>query len=448
MSRARIAAPAGALLALCLLTVSAFAAPLALVGGTVHTVSGATIENGTIVMDGGKITAVGAGITPPADATVVSIAGKHVYPGFVSANSVLGLTEIESVRGTNDFAETGDVNPNIRSEVEINPSSELIPVARVNGITTALVVPQGGAISGTSALIHLDGWTTEDMTVKAPVALHVNWPNMTPIHAWFIRQSDEEQKKAREEAIANIKKSFDDARAYWTAHAAENKPGIPRHDADVKWDAMGRALRGEIPVVFHADRLAQIHAALKFADEEKLTNIMLMGGADAWRMADEINARHISVIADGLLGMPQRRSDAYDENFDVPAKLQAAGIRFCISDGGSTFGAMNSRNLPYNAAMAAAFGLSREDALKSVTLWPAQILGVGDRVGSIETGKIADLMVTNGDPLEITTTVEQVYINGAPISMESRHTRLFHQYDARPKGPKARQRAATAGGGQ
>jgi imidazolonepropionase-like amidohydrolase len=192
--------------------------------------------------------------------------------------------------------------------------------------------------------------------------------------------------------------------------------------------------------MIRAQTLAQIRAALKFADAEKLTNLILMGGSDAWRMADEINARHIPVICDRMLDMPLRRSDAYDQNFELPAKLQAASIRFCISDGGTTFGAMNSRNLPYNAAMAAAFGLSREDALKSVTLWPAQILGVGDRLGSIETGKIADLIVTDGDPLEITTTVEQVYINGAPISMESRHTRLFHQFDARPRGPKARKR--------
>ena len=414
------------------------AGTLALVGGTVHTVSGPTIENATVVIDRGRIVAVGAGITPPAGAQVVSITGRHLYPGFVSANSVLGLTEIESVRGTNDFAETGDVNPNVRTEVEINPSSDLIPVARVNGITSALVVPQGGAISGTSALIHLDGWTWEDMTVKAPVGLQVNWPNMAPIHAWWMQQSDEEQKKARDQAIENIRKSFGDARAYWTARSAEGRPGIPRHDEDAKWDAMGRALKGEIPVMIRATSLAQIRAALKFADEEKLPNLVLMGGSDAWRMADEINARHIAVICDRMLDMPLRRSDPYDQNFALPAKLQAAGIRFCISDGGTTFGAMNSRNLPYHAAMAAAFGLSHEDALKSVTLWPAQILGVGDRLGSIEAGKIADLMVTDGDPLEVATRVEQVYINGHAISMETRHTRLFHQFDARPRGPRAR----------
>ncbi|MBI1798343.1 MAG: amidohydrolase family protein [Candidatus Eisenbacteria bacterium] len=437
---ARIAAPVLVLAGAWGGITPALAAPLALVGGTVHTVSGPTFANGTVLIDQGRITAVGPEVKLPPGTTVISVSGRHVYPGLISANTVLGLTEIESVAGTNDFAETGDVNPNVRAEVEINPSSELIPTARVNGVTSALVIPQGGAISGTSALIHLDGWTWEDMTLRAPVALHVNWPNMTPVHAWFIQQSDEEQKKARDQAIDKIRRSFDDARAYWTARDAEGGAGIPRHDQDVKWDAMGKALRGAIPVAFRANALNQIRAALKFADEEKLPRVILVGGADAWRIPDELRSRGISVIADGLLGMPRRRSDPYDENFDLPAKLAAVGIPYCISDGGSAFGAANARNLACHAAMAAAFGLARAEALKSVTLYPAQILGVSDRLGSIEPGKIADLIVTDGDPLEITTRVEQVYLGGRAIPMESRHTRLFHQYDARPRGEKARVR--------
>jgi imidazolonepropionase-like amidohydrolase len=419
---------------------AARAETLALVGGTVHTVTGPTLENATVVIVDGRITAVGAGVSAPAGAKVVSVAGKQVYPGFIAPNTVLGLTEVTSVQGSNDFAETGDVNPNIRAEVEVNPESELIPVARANGITSALIVPQGGALSGTSALMHLDGWTREDMTVRAPVALHVNWPSMTPQRGFFIQQSPEEQAKARDQAIESLKKSFDDARAYWTAHDAEGKAGIPRHDLDAKWDAMGRALKGEIPVMIRAQSLAQIRAALKFADEEKLPRLILVGGGDAWRIADELRRRHVAVIADGLLGMPRRRSDAYDENFALPAKLAAAGIPFCISDGGTSFGAMNARNLAYHAAMAAAFGLSREDALKSVTIWPAEILGAGAQVGSIEVGKRGDLFIADGDPLEIATHIEQVYIDGKAVSMENRQSRLFEKYDARPRGPKARKR--------
>jgi imidazolonepropionase-like amidohydrolase len=408
---------------------------LALTGATVHTVSGATLDNATVVVTDGKIAAVGAGVAAPAGATTISCAGKHIYPGMISSNTILGLTEVSSVLGTNDQNETGNVNPNIRAEVEINPDSDLLPVTRVNGITSALSVPRGGAITGTSALIHLDGWTQEDMTVRKPVGLHVVWPSLSINRAWWETRSEEEQKRAREEQIQAIRDAFEDARAYWTARDAEGKSGIPRHDRDVKWDAMGKALRGEIPVMFHANALNQIRSVLRFVDEQKLKNVVLVGGTDAWRVTDELKARDIAVITGEALSLPSRSYEPYDEGMALAAKLQAAGVRFCISDDG---GSTNARNLPYEAAMAAAFGLPRDEALKSITLYPAQILGVADRLGSIEPGKIADLIVTNGDPLEITTQVEQVYINGKAISMETRHTRLFHKYDARPRGPLAR----------
>lgn len=413
---------------------------IALTGGTVHPVSGPALSNATVVITDGRIAAVGAGVAPPAGARIVSVAGKHVYPGMIAANTVLGLIEVSSVLGTNDQSETGTVNPNIRAEVQINPESDLLPVTRVNGVTSAVSVPRmaqggGGGIPGTSALIHLDGWTQEDMTIAKPVGLHVVWPNLTISRAWWETRSEEEQKKQREQAIQAIRDAFEDARAYWTAKNAEGRQGVPRHDRDVKWDAMGRALRGEIPVMFHASSYAQIRSVLRFMDEQKLENAVLVGGSDSWMLADELKKRNVAVILDGANALPNRNHEPYDTGMARAAKLHAAGVRFCMSDGG---GSHNSRNLPYEASMAAAYGLPRDEALKSITLYPAQILGVGDRLGSIEAGKIADLMVTTGDPLEITTRVEQVYIEGRPISMESRHTRLFHKYDGRPRGPKAR----------
>ncbi len=413
---------------------------LALVGGTVHTVSGPTIENGAVLVEAGRITAVGANLTPPADATVVDCRGKQVYPGFIAANTQLGIVEVETVEGSNDARETGNVNPNIRAEVMFNPDSDLLPVTRINGVTSALVVPGGGAVHGTSALMHLDGWTPEDMTLRAPVGLHVDWPSMRPQRGFFVRLSEEEQAKARDAAIAAIRSEFDDARAYETARAAEGRTGVPRHDADAKWDAMRAVIRGEVPVFFHAEAASQIRAVLDFVDEQKLKGAVLVGGQDAWRFADELKRRGMSVIVAGTLALPARIDDAYDEAFTVPAKLAAAGVRFCIADGGGTFSAANARNLPYHAAMAAAYGLSRDEALRSVTLYPAQILGVGDRLGSIEPGKIADLQVTDGDPLEDSTHCEQVFIGGRAIPMESRQTRLFHKYDSRPRGPHARPR--------
>jgi len=261
---------------------------LALTGGTVHPVTGPEIPNGTVLVEGAKITAVGAGIPVPGGAKVIDCTGKHVYPGFVHANTILGLQEISTIEGSDDSRETGNLNPNQRAEVMYNPDSDFLPVARLNGVTTVLTIPGGGAVRGTSALMHLDGWTQEDITVRAPAALHVQWPNMTPIHAFFELRSDEEQAKARDEAIKAIGDAFDDARAYWTARDAESGKGVPKHDEDVRWDAMRKALKGEIPVAFHCDALNQIRAVLRFCDQQKLTNIILLGGYDSWRVADEL----------------------------------------------------------------------------------------------------------------------------------------------------------------
>src|SRR5262249_18364614 len=276
-------------------------------------------------------------------------------------------------------------------------------------------------------------WTREDMTIRAPVALHVQWPQMTASRSPFETRSVEEQNKARDETIQNIGKAFDDARAYWKARDAEGKTGVPRHDRDVKWDAMGRALRGAIPVVIHADALTQIRAALRFAEDQKLPKVILAGGRDAWRVADELKAKGIGVITGGTLELPLRRYESYDEAYAAPARLQRAGVRYCISDGGSGVGATNARNLTSQAALAPAFGLPRDEALRSITLYAAQMLGAGDQLGSIDRGKIADLIVSDGDPLEITTKIEQVYVAGRPVSMENRQTRLYEKYRHRPR---------------
>jgi imidazolonepropionase-like amidohydrolase len=413
---------------------------LALTGGTVHPVSGPEIPNGTVLVDGAKITAVGAGVSVPAGATVLNCTGKHVYPGFVHANTVLGLAEISTIEGSDDTRETGNLNPNQRAEVMYNPDSDFLPVTRLNGVTTVLSIPGGGSIRGTSALMHLDGWTPEDMTVRAPAALHVQWPNMTPVHAFFILTSDEEQAKQRDEAIKAISNAFDDARAYWKARDAESGKGVPKHDDDVKWDAMRKVLNGEVPVAFHCDALAQIKAVLRFCDQQKLTNVILLGGYDSWRVADELKRRNVAVIVGGVLAEPNRGYESYDDAYTVPAKLAKAGVRFAIADEGGSFAEANARNVPYHAAMAEAFGLDHDEALKAVTLYPAQILGAGDKIGSIDVGKLADLQVTDGDPLLVATHCEQVVVNGKLVPMESRQTRLFHKYDAKPRGPHARKR--------
>jgi len=414
---------------------------LALVGATVHTADGPPLEGATIVIEDGRITAVGD-VEPPAGATVVDLAGRHVAPGYVSANSILGLTEISEVNITNDYRETGDLNPNARAEIAVNPDSELIPVARVNGITSVHVIPRGGDISGTSAVIGLDGWTYEDLTRRAPAGLHVMWPRMRPAGGGFQGESVEDQEKARDATLERLADAFATARAYWKARRAEDAAGVPRHDRDVRWEAMRPALDGEVPVFVHASAENEIRAALDFLEEQEIAKAVIVGGADAEAVAAELKRRGIPVVIASTLRNPVRSSDPYDRAYTLPARLKAAGVRFCIADGGPSspgdppseiMQAMSARNLPYHAAMAAAFGLSPDDALRAITRDAASILGVGDLVGSIRPGLLADLVVTDGHPLEITSAVEQVYVAGRAIPMESRHTRLFERWRSRPR---------------
>ena len=410
--------------------------PIALVGGTIHTITKGVIEKGTILLDQGKITAIGEEVLIPANAEVIQVEGRHLYPGLISGNTEMGLTEIGEVRATIDVAEVGMINPNVRAEVACNPESELIPVTRANGITLAASVPKGGLIAGTSALLRMDGWTWEEMTMKAPLAQNLYWPTMTTVQAWWMEKSEEEQKKEREKALKEIENAFKEARSYWIAKKAERMKGIPYHKTDMRWEAMIPLFEKEIPLVIWANEIQQIESAVAFAERENL-ELIIGGGYDSWRVRDLLKKRNIPVLCGGVHRTPSRRWEDYDLPFKVPLKLYEAGIPFCIITDGWT---SNERNLPYHAAMAAAYGLPKEEALKAITLYPAQIFGVDDRVGSLETGKDATLIVTTGDPLEITTQVEQVYINGKAVSMETRHTRLFRKYDGRPRGPMARKR--------
>jgi imidazolonepropionase-like amidohydrolase len=398
--------------------------PIAITGATVHTVSGATIENGTVLFDKGKITAVGANVDIPAAAVRIDARGKHVYPGMIDAASNLGLTEVGSVRATNDMTETGSVNPNVHVEVAVNPESEILPVTRANGIPIAVTMPSGGAISGTAAAIELDGWTWEEMTLKAPLGLVVNWPSMTINRAWWERRSEDDQKKAREQQLAQIRNAFRDARSYMKAKAAESQPGVPYHKTDLRWEAMIPVLEGKIPVLVNAEEMQQIESAVAWADQEHV-KLVVMGGYDAWRVAELLKVRDIPVVVQPIHRTPWRRWEPYDDPATLPKKLHDAGVRFCIA---GEAGASNERNVPYHAATAASYGLPAAEALKAVTLYPAQILGLADRVGSIETGKDATLIITTGDPLEITTQVERLFIEGKDVPVTSRHTRLNDKY--------------------
>lgn len=395
--------------------------PIALVGGTIHTISGATIENGTVLFIDGKITAIGRQIQLPSDTERIDVSDKHVYPSLIAANSTLGLVEIGAVRASRDLAELGDINPNVRAIAAVNPDSELLPVARANGVALAQTVPQGGLISGTSALIMLDGWTWEQMALQAPLGLHVRWPG--PRRSRFSTQTEEEQLKRRNEGIQKIREAFAEARAYMTAKEAEAKKGVPYHDTDLRWEAMIPVLKKEVPVYLHANEIRQVQSAVDWAVDQDL-KVVLVGGRDAWRVTDLLKEHDIPVIIDGVHNVPMRRWEPYDSPFTNALRLHEAGVKFCIAYNNAS----NVRNLPYHAATAAAYGLPKAEALKSITLYPAQILGVADRLGSLEVGKDATLIVTNGDPLEIMTNVEHEFIQGRKIDLTSRHTQLYEKY--------------------
>lgn len=394
---------------------------IALVGATIHPVSGPEIPDGTLIFESGRITALGAGIPVPDGAKTVGLQGKHVYPGLISAHTVLGLTEIESVRGTLDSTEAGGINPSARAQPAINPDSELLPVARSNGVLTALSVPktQDGLISGISTLIHLDGWTWESMTVKPSVGLHVFWPELRINRDPHYPKSPEDQQEEIDARLRQLRETFAQARAY--------AKGASDQRTDVRLAAMGPAVRGAMPVLVHVDEIKGIQSAVAWAAAEGL-KLVIVGGLDAWRVTGLLKKNDVPVIVSAVNSLPLRRDDPYDAAYANAGKLQAAGVRFCIANEGTDFDAAHDRNLPYQAAQAAAHGLPRDEALKAVTLYPAQILGAADRLGSLEVGKEATLFVTDGDPLEIMTHVEAAYIAGRPVDLSNRQTRLYDKY--------------------
>lgn len=398
--------------------------PIVIVNATIHPVVGPVVEKGMIVFDKGKVIAIGQEAAVPANAERIDAAGKHVYPGLISPDTYVGLTEIGAVRASRDRTETGRINPNVRAETAFNPESEIIPVTRANGITVAVTSPSGSLIAGTGAIMLMDGWTWEDMTFKAPSALYVTWPSMLISRSPFVRQTEEEQKKERDRNLKELTDAFDNARAYMTAKKGEEQKGVPYHDADVRWEAMIPVLEGKVPVVVWATEVQQIEAAVAWAAQEKL-RLIIGGGYDAWRVADLLKKHNIPVLAGEILRLPSHRFDEYDDPFSLPAKLHEAGIQFAIISGEE---APHERNLPYHAAMAAAYGLPNDEALKAITLYPAQIFGIADRVGSLEVGKDATLIVTTGDPLDIRSSVEMEFIQGRKIDLRSKHTILYEKY--------------------
>jgi imidazolonepropionase-like amidohydrolase len=409
---------------------------LAITGGRLVTVGGPVIERGTIVIEAGKITAIGAELPVPEGATVVDASGKTVYPGLIDGLTTLGLTEIGSVPGSVDVVETGDVNPHARAWIAVHPHSELIPVARANGITAVLAAPQGGLVSGQSALIRLAGSTPEALAVKQPAAMHVVYPTGRPPvepgrffeepERKTFEERQREKRRNQEKDLDRLENLLEEAKAHAAALEAARTGGAPAPAPDLRLEALAPAARGGLPVVVRADAEDDIRAALAFAEQRGL-KLIVAGGLEAWRVADLLKKQDVAVLVN-VDRLPRRDSDPYDAAYANPAALFRAGVRFAIvSDDASQV-----RNLPYEAAMARAFGLPADAALRAITLAPAEIFGVADRMGSLDPGKDANLFIATGDVMDHRSEVTHVFIDGVAQSLETRHTRLFREFKDRP----------------
>lgn len=408
-------------------------------GATVHPVS-AEPYVGRVVLENGRIVAAGPEVDAPASAERIDAVGLHVFPGFFDALSSLGLSEVGAVSATVDTAEQGTFNPHLLAATAIHPASEVIPVTRAEGITQTVVAPQadrGGVIAGQAALVRLGGWTVEEMTIDARIGMMLVWPEIRTSEFDFATFSRRQKPFGEAEETATAARHelldwLDAARHYAGAQAA----GSERLTRDLRLEALARVLDGGQRVFVAADAERDIRAAVAFAEDQGL-DIVIVGGRDAWKAKDLLAENAVPVILGKVQSLPQNDDDPYDRPFRTAGELAAAGIPLAFgSAAGGGFGPggpHSARTLPIEVGMATAFGLDHEVALRALTLGPAEILGVDDDYGSIEVGKVANLIVTDGNPLEITTRVLHVLIDGRIVPTANKHRDLYERYRARPR---------------
>ena len=412
-------------------------------GGTVVPVTGARIPNGTVVIQNGRITAVGAGAQAPAGATEINATGMFVYPGLINAGTNMGLLEMGGVPGPVDTREVGDFNPQNIATSAVNVGSEHIGVTRANGITSVITVQGGSVLSGLAGLINLAGYTNEEMIAKEKVALLLSWPSAGGGgggrrggggggRGFGGGAPGVDPMAAYQNSVRQIYRWFAEAKAYGevkdklTANGA--KPPVGWHQ-NLRYDAMIPAVRGQMPIMVDANSVAQMRDVIKFMDSLKV-KVIIHGASEGWQFADSLAARQIPVIMDGVTGMPGN-DDPYDLVYSNPGVLQKAGVQVAWATGGAS----SARDLPYEVGLAEAYGFDPEEALKSITINPARMFGVDKDYGSLEVGKIANVIVTTGDPIDIRSQIKEVIVKGRRMQFDDRHTRFYEQYRARPKPP-------------
>ncbi|TVQ59029.1 MAG: imidazolonepropionase [Phycisphaerales bacterium] len=400
--------------------------PVVIHNATIHPVSGPTIENAFVLFVDGEIRQVARDgealdlrerIMP----IHVDAQGMHLYPGIIAAGVTTGLIEINAVRATVDTREVGAITPEVRANVAVNPDTTHFPVGRANGVLAYGVFPQGGSIPGRASVMSPEGWTWEDMTILENAGLIINWPNVRPVTAWWMDQSDEEQMRTARRNLAVIEDAFANAEAYFAARAAD--PTVPE---SIRWESMRPAIERETPVFINAQELEQIQSAVSWAAKRNLRTV-IVGGRDAHLCADLLKRHDVGVMLTGTHRLPRRADAPFDEPYRLAEMLEDAGVRWCMGAGASS-GRGNERNLPYEAATAVAHGLDRDLAVRSITLSVAEFLGVDDMLGSIEPGKRATFFLSDGDPLDVRSRVHLAFVDGRLIDLSNKQTELADKY--------------------
>ncbi len=387
---------------------------------TIHVGNGTVLENASIAFDKGVITDIGAKNIDEANATVIDAKGKHVYPGIISADSRLGLEEIEAVRATLDYAEVGDINPNVRSVIAYNTDSRITPTVRSNGVLLALSVPEGGIMPGTSSVMKLDGWNWEDAVYKTDAATQLNWPSMTIRKAWWAPPAEEQRKRSAEE-MALIKKFFDEAKAYHELGTA--------NPINLKLEAMKPVFTGQKKLFISAATAKEITSAVIFAKSYGITPVIL-GAQESYMVADFLREQNVGVIYVNSHSLPQNEDDDVDLPYKIPKLLHDKGVVYCLSINGS----WQQRNLPFLAGTTAAYGLTKEQALKSITSNTAKILGIDKTTGTLEVGKDANILISDGDLLDMrTSNVSTAFIKGNTIDLDNVQKALYRKFTEKYK---------------
>ena len=399
----------------------------ALTNATIETVTKGTIANGTVVISNGKITAVGTNIQVPAGAEVINCNGMKIYPGMIDAGTRVGLLEVGSIPTGSDEREAGEIIPQMRALTAVNPNNTTIPITRISGVTTVITMPDGGLLPGTAALINLHGYTPDQMYAGME-GLILNFPN-TGRRGFGDRRTDDEMKKASEKALTTLNDVWDKAVQYSKLDSATGGKGVTYYP---EMQAMMPVVRGERLLMIEVNLQKDIQAALKWVKEKNVKKVVFTGMTEGWREAENVAKANIPVITGPVIAIPPRDYDRYDAMYTNPGMMQKAGVKVAIRS--SEDGNSNYRSLPYHAGFAAAYGMSKDDALKAITIVPAEILGVGAQMGSIEVGKVANLFVCDGDIFEPKTQVSQVFIDGWKMPMQSRQTLLYDEFLKREPG--------------